>query len=443
MDSNNQIEISNECIEQPNEFVQVRRPRPIEEHPKKPRLRHIVPLHEAGKDDTLTLNLDLDSIFGLMSFETFKLTFKQCIALDLSPEANLAFNKMNCIKTNHSFGNDPQPADSIHKKPHVRLGTCVCTEFGSLDFYFVLLDSQIDKESLREEVFNHFFSNCSLLGNKAPSLGYAKGRRMDSASGSFRSIASAHDFKLAIEPLFTAHYNEFKPAIFFETFGNKRSTTTNSLDRINMISKINSAFDIGAEDSIHVDICLSSSFGDETVTLPNAKFFEKVGLVPNYKPLLSNTVLNFNKSAGPSRQLGIFTPCTKVNFYSGFKYEFEFDKSKSYHSSLTINRMLTDIYGHRIYCNADKFDKLYTSYDNMTNNIALGTSNGTCRYRTEVRCKMTDVDTILDLLQPHLIAENFSYYNSDEFFEAMDKNLKLFLKIIKRNDLQSKLCTDD
>ena len=175
-----------------------------------------------------------------------------------------------------------------------------------------------------------------------------------------------------------------KPVIFFESFGNKRLTIErySSIDSIKQ--KICSTFSESAREFIGVDLCNSVSYGNGTVTLANDNLFKALDLVPNFKPLLTDTVKNchlsvpLNFSHINTTRIGKFEKCFKVNFYSTYKYYFDFDSTDNYVLSLA-NRLLFSTYeGLELYNLKDSFEDLTRKYKNIENLTRENASNGAC-----------------------------------------------------------------
>lgn len=407
-----------------------------------------VPLNYSRLDNTLSQTLDLDSLFGHMTYSTFKKAYKSNIQVDINNSPQRVFSHDNVIKTNYKFNLENDTPKSIKKLPHCRLGTSLSTEFGSLDIYLVLLNSNLPAQELKSIVYSEMKKSIQNLGQQASSFFFTKISEIKATSDQelnseeIKCIVSCHDFIKALEFLFIQRFIDNDPVIFFETFGNKRSTITNNIDIDTLKLKIFSTFDRKYEKYIFVDVCLSVSYGTGTVTVARPKFFDQVKTRPNYSPLFSDTVLNCHRTINNSntkavkKGIGIFKHCFKLNFYSTFKYYLDFDKSLNYQFPLSLNSFLTDIYGHKVYATPKKFLNLTSAYESVEKASINDITGGTCFYRCELRANLKKINRIISKLKKTLTVDNFGYFNSRDFFKVIQINLNNFIKLIKGKSLE-------
>jgi hypothetical protein len=233
----------------------------------------------------LAYTIDLDSLFGYMPFEVFARSFKCNILLELDNIPKRVDLASNHIKTDHILENSTGRVEPIKTLPHVRLGTASTSEFGSLDLYLLLSERDYPQADLKNDLFTQAMANMCDLHESAPSCMVSDintVRKNNEDSGKeLRCILSKDDFCKVFARLFEESFKHYSPLIYFETFGNKRSTITNSSDFQVIRSKIISAFDPVGFDFIYIDTCISTSCGPNTITLPRPSFFKAIKLVPN------------------------------------------------------------------------------------------------------------------------------------------------------------------
>ena len=398
----------------------------------------IYPLKFANLSQSLSKTIDLDCVFGHMSYRKFKKAYKQKVVVDVNNSTNRVTSHENRIKMNYKFG-FKKSSKSTRQCPHVRIGTSTNTEFGNLDIYFVLLNSSITAKRLQYKVFKEIKRRIKAM--RTP-LHFAELTKIKSGeerqAQEIKCEVSARVCMKVIKFLFTKVFKNKKPVIFFETFGNKISTMTDQLDLNNLKKNIFSTFRRRYEKYVNVDVCLSASYGNGYVTLPMPKFFEEAQVKPNYFPLFSNAVMNCHRTVtNPTRKrinrgLGIFSHCYKLNFYSTYKYNFDFDRSKNYQFPLSLNSMLTNFYGHNVNTTQGKFENLITNYKNVEDLSKKKLVEPNIFYRCEVRCNLTRIGDIVGQLNELFVNDNFGYFESRDFFKVIQININKFLKIIRK-----------
>ena len=410
----------------------------------------IVPLKYPRVNNSLHQTLDLDSLFGHMSYATFKKAYKSNIQMDINNSPLRVFSHDNVVKINYKFHLETDSPKSIKKLPHCRLGTSLSTEFGSLDIFIVLLNSSLSAQELKSVVYSQIKTSILDLGQQASSFFFSKVSEIKTTGKNalnFEEIkcnVSCGDFMMALDHLFNVRFRDDEPVIFFETFGNKRSTITTDINIFKLKDKIFSTFDRKYEKYIFVDVCLSVSCGPGTVTFARPSFFHQVKTSPNFSPLFSDAVLNCHREIkNPSLKsmnsgIGIFKNCFKLNFYSTFRYFFNFDKSSDYQFPLSLNMFLNDIYGHSVGSTKEKLNKLISFFEGVENASISDVTGGSCFYRSEIRCNLTKVESTLSRLKKHLTCDNFGYFESTDFFKIIQINLDNFLDLIRIKSLEKK-----
>lgn len=405
----------------------------------------IVPLKAGKESEVIGRTIDLDCVFGHMSYSQFKKAYKQSVAMKINNCQSAVNSHDDRAKMNYKFLGEVT-TKSVKNLPHARLGTSSATSFGDLDIYFVLLDSDLSCTQLKSIVFNEIKLEIQRLGVDASSILFSKlseKREAGSESMGNREIewkVSCKEFIDVIKPLFSSRFADAHPVIYFETFGNKRSTITNHLNINDLKEKIFSAFKRKYKRYINVDVCLSASYGEGTVTLAKPKFFDEVNVKPNYYPLFSDTVINCHRTKSSvtknsiKKGIGIFKNVIKLNFYSTYTYYFDFDKSKSYQFPLSLNSMLTNMYGHKVYVTTKKSEHLEEGYLGVERASKSGLIDATCVYRCEVRCNLKRIEKIVSQLNNLFVPSNFGYYSSNDFFKVLQLNLNNFINLIKTSN---------
>lgn len=372
-------------------------------------------------------------------------SFRSNIHLKIDNCSKSTFEKTNSIKTSYLVEKSNGTMINVKNLPHVRLGIAE-TEFGQLDLHFAIIEpdnytiAEVKsivyfeiKKSMRE--FNITTSSCFFSEMK----NFEKKTDNELSIEEITCNLSHHDFFKIIEYLFINKFMTNLPIMFFETFGNKRSTICNSLDFKNIKDKISSTFNEIGHSFLNVDVCISTSFGSGTVTFANENFFKETKLHPNYTPLFTNTVLNCHQNTidsktGKTKTAGVFDQVSKINFYSTFTYYFNFDSFPNYVFPLTNSLMLNKFFGHRIFSNPGKFEKLKNKYLEIRSKIDQDITAGTGLYRTEIRTNLIKAPKLLEILKTYIKPHNFNYYDSKQFFDVIHANITRFIKIIEAPD---------
>lgn len=206
--------------------------------------------HRAGME--LEHTLDLDAVYGHMPFEVFRDSFQQSINMELDNSPKRVILTGNSIKIGHLIEvmhDDMVVMTPIKELPHVRIGAAQATDFGSLDIYFVLGESDHTRTELKSIVYDEIKEGMRELGSSAASSFFTKitdiGKNNNDqgiASEQLTVKLSCEDLKKVIRCLFYSRFKNEKPLIYFETFGNKKSTISTDLSMSSIISKIRSSF---------------------------------------------------------------------------------------------------------------------------------------------------------------------------------------------------------
>ena len=142
-----------------------------------------------------------------------------------------------------------------------------------LDLYFVLTDPIAEDEDIKPIVYSEIIKSIKGLKSTFPSfvigqrstIGAKEDEIVDSQG--YSTVASAKDFFEVLEYLFEHTFKNQSPVIFFKTFGNKMNTITRCDDFKGILNRIGSTFTSDGFPYIIIDICVSASLGDNTVTL--------------------------------------------------------------------------------------------------------------------------------------------------------------------------------
>lgn len=393
-------------------------------------------------NDFLSHTLDLDSLFGNMSFDKFKDTFKQKIDLEINNSPASVYAKTYRIKTDHTIYTPETHKKRINELPHVRIGSAKYTDFGSLDIYIVVQTTKYDDMELKATAFQELKQSIVSYFSKAASCQFLESKPLISKSNDvfqceqITGNVRISDFSSIMEHLINKRLDGSKPLIYFETFGNKRLTISNKIDFKIIEETISSCFKQEALNDLHIDACISSSFGNGKITLANCQFFESMKLTPNYMPLFTNAILNCHQKStdrktGAPVRTGVFNKVEKINFYSTFKYFFKIDKTPHYVFPLSQSLMLNNFYGHVVFSNPNKLSKYIETFSNIQKESVEGLKSGTCVYRTEIRAMYHDMENELSELYAHLVPKNFHFFDSVAFFEILQVNIMTFLNLIE------------
>lgn len=415
----------------------------------------VLAIQHYKEGDIFSQTLDLDALFGHMPYDIFKKSFKKNICIEVDNSARRAFIKKNKIKTQYMIQLDPLRSEKtkIKSLPHVRLGSCKTTDFGPMEIFLVLTKTNLTSAELKSIVYENLFRIMRKNSDDAVSCHNSNHsdinkKELDIDGKELLCEFTKKDFCKVFKDLFDNNLMDDGPIFYFETFGNKTSTTIKSMKYKKIVKKIKLTFRKSGFSYITLDICISSSFGKNTVTVAKRSLFEEAQLEPNFKPLMSETMLNYNNSTtdpktGSSVRTGIFDKLFKINFYCTFAYDFNFDKSKSYAFSICRSLFLNNFHDHRIFSNKDKLKNLVRGYKRVRHNAKHRVDDNKCRYRNEVRCKLLDLKHVMNQLKPLVKPENFSYYNGKVFYEILQKNVNLFLNEITDKSHLARLTVHD
>lgn len=376
----------------------------------------------------------MDALLGCAEIDKFIKYFKSDITISLDNHSSLSsvqkpHEKIKCRKY---FIYQAK----VSTFPHMKLGAS-STRFGILDIYIVFSNMKDMSKDLNRLVYNIFDTAIYASGMPIASALFIEKKVICDDIQQISGNLLNKDFLIVLSKI-SLDLADYGPIVYVETFGNKKSTIISSIEFSDIEERVLETFDSRFLKYLFIDICISVFVGKDTVTFANTSFFEKIGLRPNYSPLFSNHLLNVNKST--LKQNGKFSKwgkrfySSKINFYSTFKYHFDFDKGSHYTHSLASALMCTNIMGHRTFARKDKFKKLLNSYKACYSKQALE-GNDTCPYRLELRCKMGKVPKVLDKLKTFVKQELFDYCPSKEFFYILRKNIDLFCSSIYADNM--------
>ena len=410
-----------------------------------------IPLMDGHLKNKMFYTLDIDSLYGDMPFEIFKLSFKQTIKLSIDNSPKSVYKRDNIIKTSHFF-KDTDFVARIQHLPHLRIGTA--TDFGNLDVFLILTNFGKTIEQFSSFVYMNIKKSLKRLGQDTPTGFLATVTDIvpkNKTSQHFEGIKVTLNHEDLIKVLEYAFHEEFqnkKIVIFVETWGNKTSTITNCLNFKKIEKKVFTSFSSLSKPYLYMDVCYSSTFGHKTVTFPKPEFFKKTKILPTHAPLFSDSALNCNRSTvdpstGKSKTIGVFKNLFKVNFYSTYSYSLKFEKTKSYIFPMTMNLLLTNLYGHLVYANKDKFTNLYSKFEEVEGSVQNGITDGTCVYRTELRCRWIHAESSLKKLKLYLKPKYFGYYDSTNFFSIMQLNINNLIDLIKTGNSRNMFSTPE
>ena len=391
----------------------------------------------------LLLSLDLDSLYGNMPTEVFKNSFLQNFTLSIN--SNGSYNPR--IHTNLRIPINGQFLN-VKSLPHVKLGSAKQTDFGVLDIfvYFTAIPRQLESD-IKLRVYSTIEKIIRLKQNLNNSFFFAKMKKETDSYASIECILNSSDFADLLEAFNNHELGRFQPEIFIETYGNKKFTMSNSLSMDRVEKMIYSCFTSSAAEWLIVDVCISASYGSSTVTLANNSFFKATNLIPNYKPLFSDTLQNVYRSSkipndGSNENLGIFTGCVKLNFYSTFKYYLDFDDTENYILPMSASSIHQNFLGKRIFKNNHGSIKHLQNYQVVEQKAISDLKSGTCLYRSEIRCYLKDAEKLLESLKKCLKTENFDMYNSSSFFDILQRNICILLDSCNFYNSDVELFTD-
>ena len=376
----------------------------------------------------LDLALDLDSLFGHIEIPIFvdHVWGDLILSLDTKYQDSISIKK---IKTPHPIKIRDQFV-KINSLPSLKLGV-FDTQFGPLDIYLVFRDTSLSINELKLKVFQ-------LLNDIIES------NEETLTSCFFLKSTSKGDFQTTTGKLLNASLNNLlleinntlkteDPVIFVETFGNKSSTITTPNDFNSIIHKVKQTF-IGrrALKNIFIDICISSSLGNNLVTVPKLSLFDKLRLTPNYQLFFTDTISNLHmktaKKNGKPNKTGKRFHSIKLNFYSTIKYKLDFDKTANYAFPLASSLLLSDLFGFKLTNSPLSIDDTIKTHLGIDN---LSLKKSTCPYRTEVRCKFSHRKKALRKLMRYTVPENFSAFNTTDLFDLILSNLAKFTDVFK------------
>lgn len=369
--------------------------------------------------DSLSLSLDLDSLFGHVEIPIFIEHVWGDLVLSLDTKTTLNAKQ---LKSTHPIKIGDRFV-KISSLPSIKLGVFE-TQFGTLDIHLVFRDSKLQADDLKLRVFRVLSEFVETNDEVLKSCFFLKPTVKDNTLKISGKLLNPSLNRLLVQ--IKNDLDSEDPIIFVETFGNKSSTITTMDDFDGIINKVRQTF-VGkrALKNIFIDICISSSLGNTLVTVPNKSFFDQLSLTPNYQLFFSDTFSNLHlktmKKNGTPNKTGKKLKAVKINFYSTIKYKIAFDKTRSYALPLTSSLLLSDLFGLKLTSSPLSIEETVKNFLNID---SLTTSRGVCPYRTEIRCAFKDRKKALRKLKKYTIPENFHAYNSDQLFDLILKNQK-------------------
>jgi len=401
------------------------------------------------RGDKLIQNQDLDSLFGHMEVQEFvdSVTGDLVTSLD---DSNRDIASAVCIKTHHLI----QVASGAHLPiatlPHSKIGV-FSTSFGTLDIFVVLRNSgEMRNTDVKNLLYRVFTRKINELGSKLSSCGFAKTteRRSKQDDSSFTEVSGkilSADLKILLKSVSGDREIRTKdPVVYVETFGNKSSTITTIDNYAEIITRVEQNFSKEVFDNLIIDVCVSSSLGDNRVTLANDRFFDRLGIQPTHQLFFTDTVQNLyvrtENSRGDPDRVGEKMKSLKLNFYTTVKYKFKFDTTPLYVLPMTGSSLLTNFCGFRVFSNKDKLEKLVNEFS-IIDQPSIGANS--YAYRTEARCKFSDAPKFLRRIKKVAVAENFIYYETEEFFRILQENINRFMRLINHVDPETCAVTPD
>ena len=166
-------------------------------------------------------------------------------------------------------------------------------------------------------------------------------------------------------------------------------------------------------------------------------FYNKLGIIPNYTPLLSNSILNLslkNKNIGCKGDLILKSfKSHKFNFYSTFKNLLPIKNYRPHLSPCSEALLAAKLFDCRALGHENKLDNhLILKYQSTLKKYET-LSSKTFPFRLESRCKLEDIDFVVEKLNSMIGSGSFSFYRSDRFINILDQNLKYLSEIIVEN----------
>lgn len=280
---------SNENLSQPNVAD-------IDNHERIVLNQKCIPLYKHCDAKKFVQLMDMDSLFGHLTFDEFKNLFLGNVKLDINNSEH--YYKMSRISTNYNILVNSSYI-GIKKLPHVKIGTSFKAEIRTLDLYIVISNNKttINSESLKKLIYNSINTSIKTLGLDAPSSFFNNPHDfLDRQSGVYseRNVftISNKDFMLILDNVINIVLEKQQPLIYFDTRGNKKLTITTDLSVNTLKEKIHTMFKPEIIKHCIIDQCISNSFGEGTVTVPTIKYYEDMCIKPNYTLYFRDTINN-------------------------------------------------------------------------------------------------------------------------------------------------------
>lgn len=381
--------------------------------------------------------IDLDALMGHFDFDVFAQGFKSAFNLSII-NTMIPLTSHEKIKANLSLDLDHGPV-LIKKLPHYKIGyanTCL----GVIDIFIVskTIDNHLSSELMRSLLFDIFNL---MIDDKSLSLvskQFLNLKIFESDHKSIQTISGnilSSDFNVLFDYIYTALINKSIDSILYlESFGNKSSTLT-LIESWHVIeSMIVDVFSNASHKNLIVDFCISSSAGPDLLTVPNIKFFDCLDISPNYFPLFSKSILNFNmslvdKKTAQLSDLGKRYNSYKFNFYSTFKNIINIKNHNTLSSPISLSLMTHKLFDCWIHGNKNTSNTLIHKKSSV-NLIYSQRTSKEYPYRSEFRCKLIHVRSLINKIAPVLISENFKSIPSHQFFSLLQYNLDHFISLI-------------
>lgn len=278
-------------------------------------------------NNPLVVRIDLDGIAVACSIQEFIQGIELPVLLEMN--TNVKDSTFTSVKGSYDIyvtnidGNVVMAADL----PQIHLGI-IQTSIGNLTVYVGTRDLNM-KDTFRQLV-PQYIREFLRMSNSLPNSGHSIILKDTGTEVTIKGILSPRERHLLLGYLEGRLPNL---VIFMETFGNKEMATVFFNEWELLDRDLSKVFGEVLRSHLKVDLCLSVSYGEGTVTLATSALFEYIQLRPNYSSFFCNSACKLNTSlvsrkTGKRTLVGRNLMADKINFYSSTRVLFHLLRGK-------------------------------------------------------------------------------------------------------------------
>ena len=385
----------------------------------------IIPEKIRGNNKTVELELDIDAIFGPLSFKDASNVFKNSLKISFNLNSN------NKIQTKTSLininGKIVQAKDILSFK----IGE-ITTVAGSIDIFYVFPGLKPD---MNRNVPFVFLKNMMLtISNSGVVNRSLNSIHIKNESVEFElkhsDLKEFFDFLEKETKSVRMHQQDF---IFVETFGNKKLLVTDKLDQTTVRAKLNEVLNFSSFPYGQIDIALSVFINNKVVFYGN-DLFKNTIYRPDYKLMYNSNFQNMNVKSYKLKDAKIETNSLsfwKINFYSSLQDILDV-VGDSHLPKYSLALLKTNLHGFNILgknSSVKEYKKLCTVINNLKD-----TDLKTWPYRLELRISHFLLNDAINHLTEIVKTTQILTYDTTQFLNRAYENCKVFMDLIRNGE---------